>query len=220
MKDLGLAFSFPFRDPSWISKFVIAALFMLLCIVGLGVFVLVGYMIQVTQRVMRRDELLLPEWKDVGVKFILGFKFAVVYGIYLLPVLLLLIPFFFLIIASLIAAPSDTAGLFVGVYAVGFAVIVVPYSLAVSLLMPIISYRFAATESIADALNIAAVLAEFRRHWQPTLIVALIAIGVESLAGIGLVAFIIGIFFTSFYAYLVSAYLHGALYLEAHRAEG
>jgi hypothetical protein len=44
--------------------------------------------------------------------------------------------------------------------------------------------------------------------------VALLALGIQSLASVGIVFFVIGVAFTIFYSYLVSSYLAGALYLD------
>ncbi len=214
MKDLGKAFSFPFKDPGWVPKFLIAALFMILSLFLVGIFIIAGYLIQVTQRVMRREEHPLPEWNDIGVKLILGFKYCVVYVLYLLPIFILIIPVFVLAIIGELANSSDAVGVIVSVYIFGFILLTVPYSLALALMLPIISYRFAARDRISDALDIGTILRLFRRQWQNTLVVALIGIGIESFAFVGVFFFVIGVLFTLFYTYLVSAHLHGQLYLE------
>ncbi len=214
MKDLGKAFSFPFKDPGWVPKFLIAALFMILSLFLVGIFILAGYLIQVTQRVMRREEHPLPEWNDIGVKLIIGFKYCVVYVLYLMPIFILMIPVFVLAIIGELANSSDVVGVIVSVYIFGFILLTVPYSLALALMLPIISYRFAARERISDALDIGTILRLFRQHWQNTLVVALIGIGIESFAFVGIFFFFIGVLFTLFYTYLVSAHLHGQLYLE------
>lgn len=214
MKDLGKAFSFPFKDPDWISKFVIAALFMLLCLIGIGFFILAGYLVQVTQRVMRREENPLPDWSDIGIKFIIGFKFAIVYFLYLLPVFLLLAPVWVLALLSASSDQPEVAGIVAMVYVFGAILLIAPYSLALTMLMPIIAYKYAEHERIREALDIGLVFAHFKKNWQNTVVVALIAIGIESFAALGIIAFIVGIFFTMFYSYLVSAYLHGALFLS------
>lgn len=214
MKDLGKAFSFMFEDPAWVSKVVIAALFMLLSIFVIGIFVLLGYIVELTQRVMRRDPHPLPEWKDVGVKFVLGFKFFVVLLIYGLPVILLFIP---LVVTAVLASVPDmpeALGAFAAVYTIGYMLLTVPYILLFTLLTPIITYRFALRERIADALDVGAILADFKRNWQNTLVVAMISVGLESFAGIGILAFFIGVFFTLFYAYAVGGYMYGLLYLS------
>jgi hypothetical protein len=220
MKDLDKAFAFPFKDPSWVSKFLLAALFMLLCVVGLGFFILAGYLIQLTQRVMRNEPQPLPEWSDVGVKFLIGFKFVVVYLVYMLPIVVLAIPLAVLSVAGALAGGPLAASVMVGVYAVGYMLLVIPYALLLTMLLPVISYRFALNESIGEALDIGAVLRDFKAQWQNTLIVALIAAGVHSLAGMGIILLFVGVFFTVFYAYCVSAYLHGVLYRASKENAG
>jgi len=214
MKDIGKAFSLPFKDPSWVSKFVVAALFMLLCLLGIGIPVIVGYLMQVTQRAIRRQEPVLPEWNDIGVKFVLGFKYCVVYLIYLIPVLLLVIPVIGLAIATSASDAPEMVGVLSIVYMFGFTLLVIPYSLLLTALFPIIAYRFALREKISDAIDLGRIFGDFRANWQNTVVVALITIGIESFAFIGILFFLIGVFFTVFYVYLVSASMRGLLYLE------
>ena len=214
MKDLDRAFSFPFKDPAWGGKFVIAGLFMLLCLTGLGIFVIAGYLIQVTQRVMRNDPQPLPEWSDIGVKFIIGFKFCVAYFVYLLPVFILMIPLIGLTVASEVLQGVVMLEVLAAVYTFAFILLILPYSVVLTLALPIIIYRFAQNEKISEALDLGAVLSAFKKHWQSTLVVAILSLGIQSLGAVGLVFFIIGVIFTIFYTYLVSAYLAGALYLD------
>jgi hypothetical protein len=219
MKDLAKAFSFLFKDPSWMSKCLIAALWMVLCLLGIGLFVLAGYLLQVTQRVMRREEPTLPAWNDIGAKFVLGLKLFAVFLIYLFPILLLAFPGIALGIAGEITGNTDLFGVIVAVYMFGFTLFVIPYAIALSLLTPIICYRLAQTEKIRDAIDIVRNLSLFKQNWQNTLIVALIAAGLQSFAGIGVLFFFVGVFFTVFYAYLVGAYLTGLLGREQQDPE-
>jgi Protein of unknown function (DUF4013) len=217
MKDIGKAFSLPFKDPSWASKFVIAGLFMLLCLLGIGIPVIVGYLIQVTQRVIRHEEPALPEWSDIGVKFVLGFKYCVVYLIYLIPVFLLVIPVIGLAVATSTTDAPEMVGVLSIIYIFGFTLLVIPYSLLLTAIFPIVAYRFALREKISDAIDLGKIFRDFRVNWQNTAVVALIAIGIQSFAFIGILFFLIGVFFTVFYVYLVSAAMHGLLYLDLPR---
>ena len=214
MKDIGKAFGLPFKDPSWASKFVIAALFMLLCLLGIGIPVIVGYLIQVTQRVIRHEEPALPEWSDIGVKFVLGFKYCVVYLIYLIPVFLLVIPVIGLAVATSATDAPEMVGVLSIIYIFGFTLLVIPYSLLLTAIFPIVAYRFALREKISDAIDLGKIFKDFRINWQNTAVVALIAIGIQSFAFIGILFFLIGVFFTVSYVYLVSAAMHGLLYLD------
>jgi hypothetical protein len=214
MTDLGKAFSFPFREPDWGSKFVIGSLVMILCIFGIGIPVLVGYLIRVTQRVMRREENVLPEWSDLGVMFVSGFKFCIVYLIYALPLLALLLPLLGLAVVAGMSDGTDALGAMLLIYLFGMTLLMIPYSLFLKAASPIIAFRFARRERMSDALDVRGLFRDFRMNWQNTVIVALIALGIESFAAVGLLLFMIGIFFTLFYTYLVSAYMHGLVYLN------
>ncbi|HTS00368.1 MAG TPA: DUF4013 domain-containing protein [Bacteroidota bacterium] len=214
MKDIGKAFALPFRDPAWASKFVLAALFLLLCLVGLGIPVIVGYLIQVTQRVIRREERPMPEWSDIGVKFVLGFKYCIVYLIYMVPVVLLVIPVIALGVATNSTDAPELVGVLSIVYMFGFTLLVIPYSLLLLAISPIIAYRFALTEKISGAIDIAAIFRDFRRNWQNTVVVALITYAIELFALVGIFFFFVGVFVTFFYVYVVVAAMRGLLYLE------
>jgi hypothetical protein len=185
----------------------------------IGIPIVVGYNIKVTQRVMRREEPALPSWSDVGVMFVTGFKFCVVYMIYILPIFILLIPIIGIAALSGLADNPDVVGVFATVYLFAFTLLIIPYSLILTALMPIISYRYAERERIGDALDLGRIFRDFRLNWQNTLIVALIAVGIQSFAFIGIIFLIIGVVFSIFYAYLVSAYMHGQLYLELPEQE-
>jgi hypothetical protein len=130
-----------------------------------------------------------------------------------------MIPFFVLMIFGVISGNGEAIGLLASMYMILLAVIMIPYSIVLTLLHPIIAYRFAARERISDALDVGAVVRSFKRNWQNTLIVAFIAVGIQSFAVIGVAFFIIGMLFTILYAYLVTAYMYGASYLEQTQEE-
>jgi len=214
MKDLGKAFSFPFKDPDWVAKHILGALFTALSFLLIGIPFVAGYFVQVTQRVMHRQEPAMPSWSGLGEKFLVGLRFCVVYGLYLAPTLLLLVPLLVLAAAAEVANDSDVLALLTVIYSFGYTLAVIPYSLALTLATPIILYRFAERGIIGDALDVRALIREFRGNWQNVLIVALISLGLQSFASVGVIVFLIGMLFTIWYAYLVSAYLGGLLYLE------
>lgn len=219
MNDLGNAFSYPFKDQNWLTKFIIGAVFMILSLVLVGIFFLAGYFVEVTQRVIRREQNPLPEWDNLGEKFILGIKLCIVYLVYIIPIILLYIPFFLLITLGAVVDGADFDGGATSTMAASYFMIaafglITPYSLALTVLGPIIIYRFALNGKISEALDVAEIFRSFRRNWQSTLVVALIAVGIQAFAWVGIVAVFVGVFFTLMYSYLVSSYMYGALYLE------
>jgi hypothetical protein len=149
----------------------------------------------------------------------MGVKIVIVYLVYLLPVILLMIPLFPLAILTERPEAGDLIGLFSLVYFFGFTLLIVPYSIALTIASPIINYRFALNERIGDALDIGAIIRDFRTNWQNVLVVVLITIGVQSFAWIGVVLFLVGVLFTILYSYMVPAYLSGLLYRDTIRKE-
>ncbi len=220
MNDIGLAFSTPFRDQDWGAKFVIGALVVLLCLTGLGFFVLGGYFVELTQRVMRKEQVPLPAWTDLGVKLIVGVKYAVVWFLYALPVILLALPMAIVMGLAAMNEGSTSVAFIASVYMFGFALLVVPYSVMLTLLSPIIAFRFAARGKISDALDLSAIFKTFKGNWESTLVVALLAVGIQSLGALGIIGLFVGVLFTLFYVYMVSAYLYGLLYCDTVKKGG
>ncbi len=212
MNKIGDAFAFPFRDPEWFSKFFVGALMVLLSMVLIGLFPLMGYFVRVTQRVMRKEPNPLPDWSDFGQLFALGFKFVVLYIIYLLPIFAILLVFLFLAIGAAISEDEAVVLSMLPVFYLVVFFVIVPYSIALSIFMPVITIRFAQRGEISDGLALGEILRFFKKNWANTLIVALIIFGLESIEGIGLLIAIVGVFFTIFYSGLVSYHLIGQLY--------
>jgi hypothetical protein len=220
MKDIGAAFKFQFQDPNWVSKMFLGALFELLSILLIGSWLVMGYQVEVIQRVMRKDPTPLPEWDRLSEKLLRGIKLFLISVVYHLPLVLIFIPFVFLIGLSSTLHSNEVEAFsgFTLVSAVIF--IVLPYVLFVSILLPVIYLEFARNERVGDALNLAAALRFFARNWQNVIILALIMLGVNILSAVGVVFCIVGVFFTSFYAKLVSAHLTGQLHLAKIESEG
>ncbi len=211
MNNFGDAFTFPFKDPNWFSKFMIGGIFIFLSFFLIGIPVLYGYCIEIQQRVRRGEQYPLPEWKDVGVKFILGFKYLVTLLIYYIPVFLVLIPVVLLLVVQNLDIPGTPRILTEWGMELMLVVFLIGYSLLISLLSPIISVKFAEHEKIREGLDVGNIILLFSKHWQDTLIAILLGMGVGIFAVVGLLFFIVGIFFTTFYALVVRYHLFGQI---------
>jgi hypothetical protein len=217
--EIGSAFSAPFKDAEWGMKFLVGSVMVFCCLFGFGFFVLAGYYIETTRRSMKDEPIVLPEWKDLGVKFITGFKFVMTLFLYVLPLILLAIPLIVLLAFSIANDPEAGPGFLASIYLFGYVLLAIPYGLMLTLTGPIIAYKFAEREKISDGLNVGEVLRLFKANWESTIVVALLVIGIKSLAGIGIIALIVGVLFTMFYVYLVAAILNGQLYRHHHWQE-
>lgn len=91
--DLQVAFTFPFKDPRWISKFAIGTLIYTFGILFIPGFIVSGYYYEIARRIIQeRAAPALPEWTDLGAYLANGLKMALVSLIYLLPVWLSFLP--------------------------------------------------------------------------------------------------------------------------------
>jgi len=211
MLNFNEAFTFPFRDTQWIQKFLMGALFTLLSIFILPIPVLYGYLIELLQRVRDNDPVPLPEWKDPGIKFLVGLKYIVIFLIYYLPLILITILFIsFGLLLSLTGSEANTPLETMTLIALLIS-FVLPYSLVLYIATPLITIEFANTERIQDGLRLGRILRNFSIFWKDVLIVGIVAFALEIAAGIGFILFIVGILFTSFYVSLITFHLYGQI---------
>jgi hypothetical protein len=219
MKDIGAAFKFQFRDRNWPSKMLLGSLFEFLSILLVGQLFVIGYQIEVIRRVTRHEENPLAEWDRLSEKFLTGLKLFIVSIIYFIPVFIILFPVLFFFLFSAITQSEEAAAFGSLTFVAIIILVVLPYSLFVSILTPVIYMRYALTDRMGEALNVPAVLKFFKQNWVNVVILALIMLGINFLAALGFLFCIVGIFFTTFYAKLVSAHLTGQLYLASPEAQ-
>ena len=200
--DYGAAFTFINKDENWISKAIMAAVFVLLLpFLGLGSLLLMGWTIAIARRVINSDAELLPDWSELGQIFIDGLKMLVVFFIWAIPAYLLGG------IGALIN--SDVVSICVGL--IGFL-----YAILLVLLVPAVIGQLAAGASFGQVLNPANSSRLLMAKLPETVIVtALYLIGISLAFTFGLLLCGIGIFATLPYAYGVIGHLAGQLYGEA-----
>lgn len=196
--DIGRAFGFPFQDPRWVSKILIAALMVVIPIFGW--LVLYGYGMRVTRQVAGGSDLPLPEWDDFGGLFLDGLKLFGVTFIWSLP-------------ATLLGAITGRGG--EASLAGGCLSSLV--SLAVGFFLPAAIARVATTGSFSAGLDIGTVVALVRRNVGDYLLVFVVIIAASIVGVLGLVALCVGILFTIPYAYLVTSHVYGQAY---YRSQG
>jgi hypothetical protein len=91
--DLGKAFTHLFEDAEWITKMVIGSLIALVPILN---FALVGYEVRVMRNVAKGEQHPMPSWNDFGDLFTEGMWLGLARIVYSLPVLVLILPMFFI----------------------------------------------------------------------------------------------------------------------------
>lgn len=209
------AFQFILDDPGWPGKLAIGGLMVLGSIVVVPLLIALGYMVEVIRCVANGEDRTLPRWDNLGGKLKEGAGLFVVSLVYSVPVFLLTACMF---VAALFAeggtsngAPPGAAS-WCAVLAFMFLwVAVMLLALLTRFVSPAYAGRFALTSSIAEGLRFGEIARMVRRDAKPFLIVLVLTIATGFIAGIGVIACCVGMFFTTFYAMLVNAHLYGQL---------
>jgi hypothetical protein len=147
--DFGKAFTFVFDDEDWVKKIALGGLLSLIPVIG--VFLVIGYGLEVTKRVIKGDAEVLPDWSDFGGYLTKGFMVFLIFFVYMLPVLLIQacasIPYLF-------EYPDDTLTVIFAIVAICFGCFTFLYSLAAYLMLPAAVGRYAATDELGAAFKL------------------------------------------------------------------
>lgn len=220
--DIGRAFSFVFDDADWVKKILIGGLITLLGIIipGLGIlasFVIYGYALEVIRRVYLGDAKPLPEWDDIGGYFVRGLLLSIATFLWLVPPILLVTCVGGGIIVAGSASDDEGLAVFSGLLAFGVIGVTILLMIVWSVIfLPIIAGRYAIERRFGAMFEFGEIFADLGRAGAgPLLILFLTVIVANFVGGLGFVACLIGVVFTSFYSYLVMAHGAGQVYRRA-----
>lgn len=221
--DVGKSFTFMFQDPEWLRKLGIATIVALIGIVlspiliGLiPLIILLGYSLEITRNVMDGQQYPMPEWENWGGFLARGFKLAVVYIVWALPIIIISIP---LGIGSALAngGNRDTLNALGGLLSACGGCLAVLWGLVMMLFTPAIYVRLARTDQISSCFQFAEMWA-FTRTNLSNVIIAILLSWLAGLIGaviafIGVFAIVIGLLvsvpFAIVWQYIVQAHLYG-----------
>ncbi len=190
------AFSFMFEDKNWAVKILLGAVFNLLTLVLVGIPFILGYLLELAKNSSEGKEIPLPEWDNLGDKFTKGLVFLVILIIYYMPgIILSFIPYIKICFGPL-------------------------YLLAFLFILPYITVKYAQTGSFEEAFRFNELFDFVKKNINNLIIVVLLSIALTIIAGFGIIALGVGIFFTMFWASLAIYYLYGKVYREGEKAEG
>jgi hypothetical protein len=190
------AFSFMFEDKNWIVKIILGAIFNLLTVVLIGIPFVLGYLLELAKNSAEGKEIPLPEWDNLGDKFARGLVFAVIMIIYSIPGMIL----------SFIPCVKYCLG---PLYFIAFAFV-----------LPYITVKYARTGSFEDCFRFNEIIDFAKNNVNNLIIVVLLTIALEIIALFGVLALVVGIFFTAFWAYLAIYYLYGKVVRAAQETKG
>ena len=190
------AFSFMFEDKNWAVKILLGAIFNLLTLVLVGIPFILGYLLELAKNSSEGKEIPLPEWDNLGDKFTRGLVYLIIVIIYSIPGIIL----------SFIPCIKNCLGPL--------------YFLAMLFILPYITVKYAQTGSFEDVFRFKELFDFVKQNINNLLIVVLLTIALQIIATFGLLALVVGVFFTMFWASLAIYYLYGKVYREGYEAEG
>lgn len=210
--DLGLAFSYVFEDDDWLKKVGIAALILLIPIIGQ--IIVLGWALTITRRVIQNDPVPMPDWSDFGEYTILGLKAFVIGLVYAIPFIIFMIP------SSILSGTIDPHGpnAIISIIITLLGCLTFLYSLIIALIMPAAYGQLAATGEIGDGLNVSKIISMITKNPSTYLMAFLGLILAGIVASLGSIACGIGVIATSAYAMAVEGHLFGQAYRVANPA--
>lgn len=215
--DFGLAFSFPFKDPDWFKKIGLVGLVSLIPIIGQ--FVMMGWALQITKRVIEGVDNLLPNL-DFGDQLGKGFQVFLISLVYSLPLIVLSIPLALVDSASTnsLGSGDQTGGYALMALSLCCGGLMLLYGILLAFVYPAAVGNFAAKGSLGAAFQFSEVLGLVRKAPVAYLIVILGSFVAGIIAPLGAIACVIGAILTYTYAYAAIAHLEGQAYNQAVRA--
>lgn len=213
--DIGKAIGFVFEDKDWITKVLIGALITFLWFLILPWFLLFGYSLEVTKRVIRGDPEPLPPWTELGDLFVKGVMVVIIGIVYALPIIIL----------NLCATPvwivfgnqsGNAAEAINGLTSFGVSCLSILWGIVMSVVLPAALARFADTGELRDAFQFGDILRFVQDNLGTYVVVFLVVWVANLIAGvIGSAACFIGLFFTTPILYMFQGHLYGQAYLKA-----
>lgn len=225
--DFGRAFSHTQQDPEWMKKVGIAGLIMIIPIIGW--FAVLGWGLEITRRVINNDPGTLPDWSNFMDHLVRGLKGFVVVFVFSLPGLL--VNGCQSTVNALIANPdlmrnmdSNTVQMIItsaGFLALCCGCLGFILSLGATFVMPAaFGNMMAKNGDLGAAFRFGEVFGLIRSAIGPYLMTLLGSIIVGIIIPFGLIACIIGVFFTAAWGTTVTSHLYGQAYNAAKSAQG
>ncbi len=207
--DFGKAFSYVFDDEDWIKKIGIGALLSLIPIVGW--FVILGWGVEITKRVINKTPETLPDWSDFGGYLTRGFLAFLVLFVYTLPVTLLSG------CGTGLTALADSFGedaltTIAWVLTACFSCITFLYSIFAYLIIPAAVANYAVTDEIGAAFKFGEIFKMVRENLGTYGMVLLGGLVASLVSGLGVIACGIGVLITMVYGVAINGHLWGQAY--------
>jgi hypothetical protein len=210
--EFGKSFTYVFEDEDWIMKILLAAVIAFIPIVG--PLAVAGWGVEIAKRVIHKDPEPLPNWSDFVNYLIKGLVVLLIGFVYMLPVILVQSCGSGAIIAGSESGDYalETAG---NIVMICFSCLTFIYAVLMGVIIPAAIGNYASTGEVGAGFRFGEVFGLIKAAPAAFLMVLVGGFLAAMITFIGLIACIIGVFFTAAYAGAINAHLIGQAYYEA-----
>lgn len=214
--DFVRSFAFVFEDPRWVTKILIGGLFYIATMFLIGAFFILGYCARLARNVVAGVQHPLPEWDDLGEYFGEGLRLFGVVCVFIIPLVMLGL-IFAIPVAMADGIDNEALSNVAGALAGCLWCMLVPIGLAVSFLMPAALMRVILQQRFNAAFEFGEIWQFVKANIGNYLLAFVVALVARFLGGMGIFLLCIGIFFTGFWAFVVSTHAYAQVWRFAKR---
>jgi len=210
--DFAKAFTYVFEDRDWLRKLLLPAVLLIIPI--LGIIVVMGWLLNITRRVIRGEPNPLIDL-EFGRDIADGLKAFVVTFVYSIPSIILSIPSSATSWMRTYGGNDPTQNWAMVLLLVCCSGLSLLYGLFLAVALPAALGNEAATDNLSAGFRFSEVIRLVRSAPGAYLMVLLGVIISGILGSLGVILCVIGVFFTLAYAMAVNGHLYGQAYREA-----
>ena len=212
--DIGKAFTYIFDDEEWFKKLALGGLITIIPILN---FAALGYLIEVMKNVRDNNERPLPDWGEgLGQFFMSGVMVVVGLLVYSLPAII--VACIFGVLSAILGSAmensnGDAAGMVFGLASICFFGVIFILALLPYILMPAGMVSYAETGQLNAMFKFGELIEFIKKNTSGYLVVLLLSwVAFAFLAPLGIIACVVGVFLTQWWAYLIFGHLTGQLW--------
>lgn len=209
--DFAKPFSYVFDDPEWVTKILIGGLFYLAGFLIVGWFFILGYVAKTTRNVIAGHPRPLPEWQNIGDFFNEGLR---LFGVMLAIVLPLVGLAMVIMVPAGILGSIDNEGAAAasGLMSGALVCLFVPISLAITFFMPAMLLFAAVEQRFGAAFEFGRIWPFIRQNIGNYVLAIVVYLIARFIGGFGIMLLCIGVVFTGFWSFLITAHGFAQVY--------
>jgi Protein of unknown function (DUF4013) len=209
--DFAKPFSYVFDDPEWVTKILIGGLFYIAGFLIVGWFFILGYVAKTTRNVIAGHPRPLPEWQNLGDFFNEGLR---LFGVMLAVILPLVgLAMVIMVPASILGSVDNNgAELVSGLMSGAIVCLFVPISLAITFFMPAMLLFAAVEQRFGAAFEFGRIWPFIRQNIGNYVLAIVVYLIARFIGGFGIMLLCIGVVFTGFWSFLITAHGFAQVY--------